>query len=138
MDLVQEPSWMDPIITYLKNGELPEGKIEAQILRLKIARYVLYDDKLYKRGYSMLLLKCVPPSEAEYIMKEIQEGYAGITLLFGCRRFTFSHLNPFYCLIIICYPSFLGCIRVGEFYYKVGKGLSLDCHSRVVVHIELP
>ena len=68
---------MDPIIiylTYLRDGELPEGKTEVRILRLKAARYVLYDDKLYRRGYSMPLLKCVPPSKVEYIMWEIHEG----------------------------------------------------------------
>ena len=64
---------MDPIITYLKNNVLPQGKIKAQILRLKAARYMLYDDKLYKKGYSILLLKCAPHSEAQYIMKEIHE-----------------------------------------------------------------
>ena len=52
---------MDPIIVYLKDGEVPEGKIEARILRLKVARYLLHDNKLYRRGYSMLLLKCIPP-----------------------------------------------------------------------------
>ena len=50
MELVQEPLWMDPIIAYLKNGELPDRKIEAWILKLKIACYMLYDDELYKRG----------------------------------------------------------------------------------------
>ena len=38
---------MDFIITYLKNGKLPEGKIEARVLRLKAAYYILYNDKLY-------------------------------------------------------------------------------------------
>ena len=77
MELIQEPSWMDPIVTYLKNGEVPEDKTEARILRLKVAYYVLYDNKLYRRGYSMSLLKCVPSSEAEYIMREIHEGIYG-------------------------------------------------------------
>ena len=58
---------MDPIITYLRDGELSEGKTKDRILKLKAARFVLYNDKLYKRGYSMLLLKCLPPIEAEYI-----------------------------------------------------------------------
>ena len=31
MELMQEPSWMDPIIAYLKNGELLEEKMEARI-----------------------------------------------------------------------------------------------------------
>ena len=68
---------MDPIITYLtylKDGELPEGKTEVRILRLKVARYVLYNDKLYMRGYSMPLLKYIPPSKVEYVMSEIHEG----------------------------------------------------------------
>ena len=55
IELVQEPSWMGLIIAYLKNSELPKGKTKAQILRLKVARYVLYDGKLYRRGYSMPL-----------------------------------------------------------------------------------
>ena len=63
MELVQEPSWMDLIIVYLKSGELFEGKTEARILRLKVACYMLYDDKLYRMGYSMSLLKYVPPSK---------------------------------------------------------------------------
>ena len=68
---------MDHIITYLKIGDQPEDKTEAQILRLKVAHYVLYDDKLYKRGYSMPLLKCVTLLEAKYIMREIHEGTCG-------------------------------------------------------------
>ena len=77
MELTQEPSWMDPIIAYLKNGELPEEKMEARILQLKAARYVLYDDKLYRRGYSMPLLKCVLPTKAKNIMWEIHEDTCG-------------------------------------------------------------
>ena len=74
MKLTQELSWMDPIVMYLKIGEQPEDKTEACIIRLKVARYVLYDDKLYRRGYSMPLLKCATPSKAKYIMREIHEG----------------------------------------------------------------
>ena len=39
IEMTQEPLWMDPIITYLRNDELHEGKIEAHILRLKAATY---------------------------------------------------------------------------------------------------
>ena len=52
---------MDPIITYLKNGELPENKTKARIIRLKAVHYIIYNDKLYRRGYSTPLLKCVTP-----------------------------------------------------------------------------
>ena len=68
---------MDPVVAYLKTGEQPEDKTEAQILQLKAARCVLYDDKLYRRGYSMPLLKYVIPSETKYIMREIHEGICG-------------------------------------------------------------
>ena len=66
-----------PIVTYLKTGEQPEDKTEARIFQLKVAHYVLYNDKLYRRGSFMPLLKCVTPSEAKYIMREIHEGTCG-------------------------------------------------------------
>ena len=69
MELAQEPSWMDPIIPYLKIGELLGKRTEARILRIKTAHYMIYDNKLYKRGYSMPLLKCVTPFEADYIIR---------------------------------------------------------------------
>ena len=81
MKLTQEPSWLDPIIVYLKTGEQLKDKTEAQILRLKVAHYVLYDDKLYRRDYFIPLVKRVTPLEAKYIMRVIHEGicsnYAG-------------------------------------------------------------
>ena len=77
IELIREPSWMDLIIAYMKNGELPKEKTEACILRLKAARYVVYDDKLYSKGYLMPLLKCVLTTEAKNIMWEIYEGTRG-------------------------------------------------------------
>ena len=77
MELTRELSWMDPIIAYLKTGKQPKDNMEARILQLKAARYVLYDDMLYRKGYSMPLLKCAIPSEAKCIRKEIHEGTYG-------------------------------------------------------------
>ena len=61
MELTQEPSWMDPIVAYLKISEQPEDKTETHILKLKTACYVLYNVKLYRRGNYMPLLKCANP-----------------------------------------------------------------------------
>ena len=61
MELTQEQSWRDPIVAYLKTSEQPEDKTEGCVLQLKAACYVLYDDKLYRKGYSIPLLKCVTP-----------------------------------------------------------------------------
>ena len=52
LQVQNEGSWMAPIILYLKDGILPEGKDEARRLRVLSARYVLLNDALYKRGFS--------------------------------------------------------------------------------------
>ena len=77
IELDQELSWMNPILAYLKTGELPEDKIEARVLRVKAACYIVNDDKLYKRSYSVLLLRYVIPFEANYIVMEIHESICG-------------------------------------------------------------
>ena len=77
MELEQEPSWMDLIFAYLKTGESPKNKTKARIMRMKAAHNVIYDYKLYKRGYSMPLLKCVIPSKKNYVMREIHKGICG-------------------------------------------------------------
>ena len=47
-----EVNWMTPIVSYLKDGSLSEGKDEARKLRVQSTRYVLLNDVLYKRGFS--------------------------------------------------------------------------------------
>ena len=47
-----QESWMTPIVSYLKDGKLPEGKDEAKKLKIRAARYILINDVLYKRGFS--------------------------------------------------------------------------------------
>ena len=44
----EEPYWIDPLLKYLRSGELPPNHKEARKIRKQAARYVLYDDKLYK------------------------------------------------------------------------------------------
>ena len=43
---------MTPIVSYLKDGKLLEGKDKAKKLRVRSARYILMDEVLYKRGFS--------------------------------------------------------------------------------------
>ena len=61
-------TWMTPIVQYLKDGYLPEDKKQARFLRLKAARYILYDGQLYRRGFSTPLLKCVDLMVGNYIL----------------------------------------------------------------------
>ena len=70
-------NWMTPIVSYLKDGKLPEGKDEARKLRVRAARYVLMDEVLYKRGFSQPYLRCLAPDEANYVLREVHEGACG-------------------------------------------------------------
>ena len=48
----REENWMTPIVIHLKDGRLPEDKDESRKLRIRVAKYVLIDEVLYKRGFS--------------------------------------------------------------------------------------
>ena len=68
---------MTPIIRYLKDGVLQKDKSKARLLRLKAARYILHDGKLYRRGFSTPFLKCVDLEAGSYIIQEIHEEVCG-------------------------------------------------------------
>ena len=72
-----DENWMTPIVGYLKEGKLPQGKDEARKLRIKSAKYVLMDEVLYKRGFSQPYLRCLAPDEASYVLREVHEGACG-------------------------------------------------------------
>ncbi|XP_050264018.1 uncharacterized protein LOC126708230 [Quercus robur] len=72
-----EENWMTPIVSYLKDGRLLEARDEAKKLRIKVARYVLMDEVLYKRGFSQPYLRCLAPEEANYVLREVHEGACG-------------------------------------------------------------
>ena len=70
-------NWMTPIVSYLKDGKLPEGKDEARKLRVRAARYVLMDEVLYKRGFSQPYLRYLALDEANYVLREIHDEACG-------------------------------------------------------------
>ena len=72
-----EPTWMTPIVEYLETGILPAEWNKAQKLMYQIPRYTIVEGRLYRRGYSMPLLRCVTPPEAKKILEEIHEGFCG-------------------------------------------------------------
>ncbi|GKV30498.1 hypothetical protein SLEP1_g39303 [Rubroshorea leprosula] len=71
------PSWTDPILSFLRDGIVPENRQEAMKLRRKASRYTLVDGVLYKRSFSLPLLRCLSPYEAEYALREVHEGVCG-------------------------------------------------------------
>ena len=69
------PSWMNPIITFLKRGSLLEDKFEAEKVRRAAPRYWLSEkQKLYKRSYLGPYLLCVHPEAMEPLLEELHEG----------------------------------------------------------------
>ncbi|GKV49566.1 hypothetical protein SLEP1_g56308 [Rubroshorea leprosula] len=71
------PSWTDSIVSFLRDGIIPEDRQEAMKLRKKASRYTLVDGVLYKRSFSLPLLRCLNPYEAEYALREVHKGVCG-------------------------------------------------------------
>jgi len=72
------PGWRDPIIAYLKDGSLPDDRVEAQKLLHLTTRYMLLGDDLYKKSYYKVhadpYLRCHGPDESRKVMQEIHDG----------------------------------------------------------------
>ena len=89
---------MTPIIHYLKERWFLEDKTKARKIQIRVARFVIIDDVLYKRGYSLPYLRCANYKEADYVLREIHEricgnhagarSLAGKTLRIGHYRLT--------------------------------------------------
>ncbi|PWA89450.1 reverse transcriptase domain-containing protein [Artemisia annua] len=47
----QEETWMDPIIEYLKTGNLPTDPTITRRIRIKAPQYTMKQDVLYRKGY---------------------------------------------------------------------------------------
>ncbi|XP_030941916.1 uncharacterized protein LOC115966929 [Quercus lobata] len=77
-EVIVGPSWMDPMVKFLKDDILPEEKLEAEKIRRKAPRFWLSEDhKLYKRSYSGPYLLCVHPEASELLLEELHEGICG-------------------------------------------------------------
>ena len=69
------PSWMDSIVSFLKEDILPEDKSEADRVRRKTPRFWLFENqKLCKRSFFGSYLLCVHPEAIELILEELHEG----------------------------------------------------------------
>nr|GEY28167.1 reverse transcriptase domain-containing protein [Tanacetum cinerariifolium] len=68
------PTWMTPIMEYLKERTIPSDRKEARKLRIKAQEYELLEGILYRRSFLTSWLRCVEPLQAEYVIREIHEG----------------------------------------------------------------
>ncbi|CAL2270892.1 unnamed protein product [Prunus armeniaca] len=77
MQINEDPSWQDPIINYLVNGNLPTDKSEARKVQQKAARYYMQGDKLIRRSYSSSHLTCIKYSQTLEVLCKIHDGEYG-------------------------------------------------------------
>ena len=59
---------------YFKEDKLPEDREQAWRVRYHTEHYLLLNDKIYKRGVSILLLRCLNDKEAKDVLSEIHDG----------------------------------------------------------------
>ena len=76
-EIGSESNWPTPLVSYLKNGILPNGREATRKLKVQAAWFILMKDVLYKRGFSRLYLRCLGPEEADNVMREVHEGICG-------------------------------------------------------------
>ena len=69
-----EPSWMEPIWDYLIDGRLPDDPKEASKIRTRSARFTNHRGSLCKRGFFTPILKCITGKDADYVLREVDEG----------------------------------------------------------------
>jgi hypothetical protein len=75
---VEEASdWRQEIFSYLQDGILPSEKKSAMRLKMKAGRFTILNGLLYKRGFTLPLLKCISTEEGNYVLREIHEGICG-------------------------------------------------------------
>jgi ribonuclease HI len=75
---IEEASdWRQEIFSYLQDGTLPSEKKAATQLRMKAGRFTILNGLLYKRGFTLPLLKCISTEEGNYVLREIHEGICG-------------------------------------------------------------
>ena len=66
-----------PLVFYLKNGKLPDGKDATRKLKVQALWFVIIKDVLYKRGFSHPYLRCLGLEKVDYVMIEVHEGICG-------------------------------------------------------------
>ncbi|XP_058769358.1 uncharacterized protein LOC131643219 [Vicia villosa] len=66
--------WMTPVYNFLTKNKLPSDQKEAATVKRRSCSYIVIEDKLYRRGFSIPLLKCLDSAQALEVLQEIHEG----------------------------------------------------------------
>ncbi|XP_024044242.1 uncharacterized protein LOC112100133 [Citrus clementina] len=94
LQIEQKCSWMDPIISYIRDGVLPPDKLQARKTRAQASRYTMIDGVLYRRGYTIPFLRCLDEDDTDYVPREVHKGVCGNH--FGVRSLAHKILRQGY------------------------------------------
>ncbi|XP_071727538.1 uncharacterized protein [Rutidosis leptorrhynchoides] len=73
-----EPNWMTPIVEFLNTGTFPIDSTEARKIKMKAAMYLLNKGILYRKSFLGPHLRCLNPTQAESIIREVHEGMCAL------------------------------------------------------------
>ena len=76
-EIGSESNWTTPLVSYLKNGVLPNGRECYKKIEGLSSVIHLMKDVLYKIGFSHPYLRCLGLEEANYAMREVHERICG-------------------------------------------------------------
>lgn len=66
------PVWMEPIMRYIEDGEVPNKPKEAAMIQKRASSYSVIDGNIYLCGFSTPLLNCLEGEEIGY-MRELED-----------------------------------------------------------------
>ncbi|KAK0584942.1 hypothetical protein LWI29_021198 [Acer saccharum] len=69
--------WTTQLKRYLEENILPEDTTEAKRIKYSSTRYTILNGKLYRKGFSKALQRCVAGNEANQILKDVHSGVCG-------------------------------------------------------------
>ncbi|CAL2257269.1 unnamed protein product [Prunus armeniaca] len=77
MQIDEDPSWQDPIVDCLMNGNLPMDKSEARKVQQKSVRYYMRGNKLIRKSYSNPHLTCIKYLQTLEVLCKIHNDECG-------------------------------------------------------------
>lgn len=75
--VLDKESWMNPFRNYLEHGILPERRSEKRQILRKASRFTIQNGVIYRRGYSIPLLRCISHNEIKRVLRDVHEGECG-------------------------------------------------------------
>jgi ribonuclease HI len=69
--------WMELLLRYLTGSFTPTNGEEEQTIRRRASKFVIVSGKLYKRGRTTPLLRCLGEDETNLVLLEVHEGVCG-------------------------------------------------------------